>query len=54
MHKGLHVFGPPIPRDVAATSGLVDAVMAHFRKMAPIWSWLMRYVEAAPEARVSQ
>jgi len=47
-YKGLHVFAPPIPREVVVTSKLVDVVMAHFAKMAPIWSWLMQHVEGAP------
>lgn len=43
--KGFHVFAPTIPLEVVATPGLVDAAMHHFHAMAPIWSWLMEYVE---------
>jgi uncharacterized protein (TIGR02453 family) len=40
LYKGLHVFSPSISLDVAATPALVDAVMTHFRHMAPIQRWL--------------
>jgi uncharacterized protein (TIGR02453 family) len=43
--KGLHVFAPTIPLDVVTTPEVVDAAMRHFHAMAPIWSWLMEYVE---------
>ncbi len=39
-HKGLAVYSPPIPLDVAHSAALVDAVMTHFHHMAPIQQWL--------------
>jgi uncharacterized protein (TIGR02453 family) len=41
MYKGLHAFAPSISLDVAQTPALVDALMTHFRHMAPIaqWAW---------------
>jgi uncharacterized protein (TIGR02453 family) len=50
LYKGLHVFAPAISLAVSATPDLVDAVMGHFEKMAPIWWWLMRHVEGDPRA----
>lgn len=44
-YKGLHVFAPPIPLEIAYTPGLVDAVMDHFTRMAPVQQWLMRILE---------
>jgi len=49
-YKGLHVFSPPISLAVAAAPELVDVVMTHFHQMAPIWDWLMRYVEDLRDA----
>lgn len=42
-YKGLHVFAPTISLAVAATPKLIDVAMGHFRLMAPIWSWLIKY-----------
>lgn len=50
LYKGLHVFAPAISLEVAATPGLVDVVMGHLAKMAPIWLWLMRHVAGDPRA----
>jgi hypothetical protein len=50
LYKGLHVFAPAISLEVAATPELVDVVMGHFAKMAPIWLWLMRHVAGDPRA----
>ncbi len=49
-YKGLHVFSPPISLAVAATPELVNVAMTHFHQMAPIWAWLMRYVENVRDA----
>lgn len=43
--KGLHVFAPTIPLDVVATPEVVDAAVHHFHAMAPIWAWLMEYID---------
>lgn len=43
-YKGLPVFSPPLPLPLARTPQLVDAVMAHFRAMAPVWFWLTEHV----------
>lgn len=45
-HTGLSVFAPPIPLDLAATPELLDAAMAHFEAMAPVWQWLGEAVYA--------
>lgn len=47
MHKGLHVFAPPIARDVAQTPALVEAAFTAFVAMAPIEQWLERALPAA-------
>lgn len=39
-YKGLHVFAPAIPLETAHTPALVDAAMAHFTNMAPVYHWL--------------
>ncbi len=39
-HTGLHGFAPTISLDVAATPALVDAALAHFVAMSPIYAWL--------------
>lgn len=44
-YKGLHVFSPPITLEVAYTPELVEAAMAHFRRMAPVQQWLMAVLE---------
>ena len=40
-YKGLHAFSPPVTLEVAHTPGLIDAALAHFRRMAPLQQWLM-------------
>jgi hypothetical protein len=37
---GLHAYAPSISLDVAATPALVDAAMAHFLDMSPLYLWL--------------
>jgi uncharacterized protein (TIGR02453 family) len=44
-YKGLHVFAPSISPDVVTTPQVVDVAMGHFRNMAPVWRWLMNFVE---------
>jgi uncharacterized protein (TIGR02453 family) len=39
-HTGLHAYAPTIPLDVAATPALIDAAMAHFVAMSPLYRWL--------------
>jgi uncharacterized protein (TIGR02453 family) len=39
-HTGLHGFAPTISLDVAATPALVDAAMAHFVALSPVYLWL--------------
>lgn len=40
QYKGLHVFSPNLPLDLAYRVDLVDVVMGHFEKMAPVQQWL--------------
>lgn len=40
-YKGLYVFAPTIPLAVAHSAELLDALMAHFNAMAPIYHWLI-------------
>lgn len=40
LYKGLHVFSPTIPLETAYSTDLIDVVIAHFEKMAPIQEWL--------------
>jgi uncharacterized protein (DUF2461 family) len=42
--KGLPVFSPQLERELALRPELVDEAMVHFRNMAPVWKWLMEYV----------
>ena len=42
--KGLPVFSPQLDRELALRPELVDEVMTHFRNMAPVWRWVMEYV----------
>jgi uncharacterized protein (TIGR02453 family) len=46
LHKGLHVFAPPIAPEVAQTPALVEAALAAFDAMAPIEQWLERALAA--------
>lgn len=39
-YTGLHAYAPPISLDVAATPELVNAAMAHFVAMSPVYQWL--------------
>lgn len=43
-HSGLYAGAPVLPVDAALSVGLADAVVDHFRHMAPIEEWLVRYV----------
>ncbi len=43
-HKGLAVFSPQLDRELALEPDLVDEAMVHFRKMAPMWKWVMEHV----------
>lgn len=40
QYKGLHVYSPMLPLDLAYSAQLVDVVMDHFEKMAPVQQWL--------------
>lgn len=48
LHKGLHVFAPPISLEVAQTPALVEAALAAFVAMAPIEQWLARALAELP------
>ena len=39
-YTGLHAYAPSISLDIAATPALVDAAMAHFVAMSPVYLWL--------------
>lgn len=39
-YTGLHAYAPAISLDIAATPALVDAVMAHYVAMSPLYTWL--------------
>ncbi len=40
LYSGLHAFSPVLPVEAALDAGLVEKVMAHFRKMSPVERWL--------------
>lgn len=44
-YKGLHVFSPPITAEIVHTPQLIDAALAHFRQMAPVYDWLMSVLD---------
>lgn len=39
--KGLHVYSPPIPLEIAHTPELVDTAITRFKNTAPVYHWLM-------------
>jgi uncharacterized protein (TIGR02453 family) len=55
LYKGLHVFAPPLAREVVQTPGLVDQALEHFVAMAPLQQWLARaLVDVARPRRPSR
>lgn len=44
QYAGLYVSAPQLPVDAAQDAGLVDAIMTHFRAMAPLQQWLSQHV----------
>jgi uncharacterized protein (TIGR02453 family) len=46
-YKGLHVYSPAIPLEVAHSAAFVDVVMQHFHVMAPLQVWLAQVLQEA-------